>query len=323
MNALIQKIHDMGIVPVVVLHDEKEAIPLAQALIHGGLPIAEVTFRTRAAKESIRHMRTHFPHMIVGAGTVLTTEQVDEALEAGAQFIVSPGFNAKIVEYCINKGIQIIPGVSSASHIEEALTYGLTTLKLFPAEAIGGLPLIKALSAPYPMIKFLPTGGLSKHNYLDYLREPSVIAIGGSWMVSPDLIRDGNFNTIAALTKQAVDSMHGFTLAHIGINQESAQQAQSLSLHLASMFSFTPEITPTSTFLNSHNGRIIELMHSPYYGAKGHIAISTHHAERAYRYFKALGHTFREDSLRYDGSVLKSVYFEQELGGFAFHLVQK
>lgn len=323
MNQLTQRIHDLGIVPVVVLNDEKDAIPLAQALIQGGLPIAEVTFRTQDAKESIRLMSSHFPNMIVGAGTVLNTMQVDEAIEAGAQFIVSPGFNPTVVEYCGNKGIQIIPGVSSASHIEQALSYGLTTLKFFPAEAIGGLPLIKALSAPYPMVKFMPTGGLSLDNYLSYLNEPSVLAIGGSWMVNPSLIKEGKFDSITSLTKQAVDTMHGFTLAHVGINQDNSQQAQALSQSLVSMFGLKSEITSTSTFLNSPAGRVIELMHTPYYGEKGHIAISTHHVERAYHYFKALGYTFREDTLRFDNQKLKSVYFEQELGGFAFHLVQK
>jgi 2-dehydro-3-deoxyphosphogluconate aldolase/(4S)-4-hydroxy-2-oxoglutarate aldolase len=323
MNSLTQRIHDLGIVPVVVLQNESDAIPLAQSLIKGGLPIAEVTFRTSAAKESIRLMTTAFPDMIVGAGTVLTTNQVDEAVEAGAKFIVSPGFNPTVVEYCLSKGVLIIPGVSSASQIEQALSYNLTTLKFFPAEAIGGLPLIKALSAPYPMVKFMPTGGLSLDNYLSYLSEPSVLAIGGSWMVNPSLIKEGQFYTIASLTKTAVDTMHGFTIAHVGINQESSSQSQLLSQSLASMFGLKTETLTTSTFLSSQQGRIIELMHSPYYGEKGHIAISTHNVDRAYAYFKALGFAFRDDTLRYDGKKLKSVYFEQELGGFAFHLVQK
>lgn len=323
MNLLTQRIHDLGIVPVVVLHDEKDAALLAQSLIQGGLPIAEVTFRTKVAKESIRLMTTQFPDMIVGAGTVLTTQQVDEAIEAGAKFIVSPGFNPKIVEYCLNKGVLIIPGISSASHIEQALAYDLTTLKFFPAEAIGGLPLIKALSAPYPMVKFMPTGGLSMDNYLSYLNEPSVLAIGGSWMVSPNLIKEGKFDTIAALTKNAVDNMHGFTLAHVGINQENKHQALELSQSLVTMFGFKLEALSTSLFLNSHVGRVIEVMNTPYYGEKGHIAISTHNIERAYRYFNSLGYLFREDTFRYEGQKLKSVYFKNEIGGFAFHLVQK
>lgn len=198
------KIEELGIVPVVVLQDTKDAKPLAQALCDGGLPCAEVTFRTEAAEESIRIMTEAFPRMLVGAGTVLTTAQVDAAVAAGAKFIVSPGFDPEIVDYCLEKQIPVFPGCITPSEIAQAVKRGLRVVKFFPAEQFGGVATIKALSAPYVGLKFMPTGGVSAANLKDYFGCKSVIACGGSWMVKGDLIAAGKFDEIRQMTAEAV-----------------------------------------------------------------------------------------------------------------------
>ena len=203
MNDTLTKIGQTGIVPVVVLNKLSDAEPLAEALIKGGLPCAEVTFRTDAAEESIRAIAKKFPDMFVGAGTVLSTEQVDRAIGAGAKFIVSPGLNPKVVEYCIKKGYPIAPGIMTPTELEVALGFGLDVVKFFPAENAGGLKMIKAMSAPYTMMKFMPTGGINATNVRDYLACDKILACGGSWMVKGDLINAGNFAEIEKLTKEA------------------------------------------------------------------------------------------------------------------------
>lgn len=204
MNKILEQIQEIGIVPVVVLEDAKDAEPLAKALVEGGLPCAEVTFRTAAAEEAIRIMTEKYPDMLVGAGTVLTTEQVDRAVAAGAKFIVSPGLNPKVVKYCVDKGILITPGCVTPSEIEQALEFGLDVVKFFPAEPSGGLNMIKALAAPYVGLKFMPTGGINAANVKEYLAYNKILACGGSWMVKGDLVAAGDFAKITELTKEAV-----------------------------------------------------------------------------------------------------------------------
>lgn len=205
MNTIIEKLSEMLVVPVVVLEDANDAERLADALIKGGLPCAEVTFRTEAAEESIRIMTDKYPDMLVGAGTILTTEQVDKAVAAGAKFIVSPGFDPEIVDYCIEKEIPILPGVVAPSEAAQAVKRGLKVVKFFPAEQFGGVSTIKALAAPYTMLKFMPTGGVSVNNLKNYLSFDKIICCGGSWMVKGDLIKAGEFEKIADMTKEAVE----------------------------------------------------------------------------------------------------------------------
>ncbi|MBR6341388.1 MAG: bifunctional 4-hydroxy-2-oxoglutarate aldolase/2-dehydro-3-deoxy-phosphogluconate aldolase [Treponema sp.] len=203
MNDTLKKIGQTGIVPVVVLNRVEDAQPLAQSLINGGLPCAEVTFRTAAAEESIRSIAKKFPDMFVGAGTVLTTEQVDRAIGAGAKFIVSPGLNPKVVEYCLKNNYPIAPGIMTPTELEVALGFGLDVVKFFPAENAGGLKMIKAMSAPYTMMKFMPTGGINATNVRDYLACDKILACGGSWMVKGDLVNAGRFDEIERLTREA------------------------------------------------------------------------------------------------------------------------
>ena len=204
MNAVLEKIHELGIVPVVVLNDAKDAVPLAKALMEGGLPCAEVTFRTAAAEESIRLISEAYPEMLVGAGTVLTTEQVDRAVAAGDKFIVSPGLNPKVTKYCVDRNIPITPGCANPSDVEQALEFGLDVVKFFPAEQAGGLDYIKAIAAPYVDMSFMPTGGINADNVRKYLGYNRIWACGGSWMVKGDMIKAGEFDKIRALTAEAV-----------------------------------------------------------------------------------------------------------------------
>lgn len=204
MGLVIEKIQQTGIVPVVVLENTTDAAPLAKALCEGGLPCAEVTFRTKAARDSIRIMTKEFPEMFVGAGTVLTIKQVDQAAEAGAKFIVSPGFDPEIVDYCLEKGIPVFPGCVTPSEIAQAVKRGLKVVKFFPAESFGGVAAIKALAAPYTDIKFMPTGGINAENLSNYLKFDKVTACGGSWMVKGKLIKAGKFEEIKELSAEAV-----------------------------------------------------------------------------------------------------------------------
>ncbi|MEG2378401.1 MAG: bifunctional 4-hydroxy-2-oxoglutarate aldolase/2-dehydro-3-deoxy-phosphogluconate aldolase, partial [Clostridia bacterium] len=251
MNDVLKQIGAYGVVPVVKIDNAADAVPLAKALVDGGLPVAEVTFRTDAAEDAIRAMAQAYPDMLLGAGTVLTTEQVDRAVNAGATFIVSPGLNPKIVKYCMDKGIPITPGCSNPSDIEAAIELGLDVVKFFPAEACGGLNAIKAMSAPYGGIKFMPTGGVSDKNLDSYLAFPKILACGGSWMVKDALIKNGQWDEITRMTREAVQLVLGFELGHIGINCECDKCATAVANQFANVFGFAIKNGNSSIFAGS------------------------------------------------------------------------
>jgi 2-dehydro-3-deoxyphosphogluconate aldolase/(4S)-4-hydroxy-2-oxoglutarate aldolase len=319
MNEMLMKLQKVGIVPVIKLDDAKDAVPLAKALVEGGLPCAEVTFRTAAAEESIRLMRQAYPDMLIGAGTVLTTEQVDKAVAAGATFIVSPGLNPKVVRYCVEKGIPITPGCSNPSDIEVAIELGLDVVKFFPAEAAGGLAMIKAMAAPYVNMKFMPTGGINAKNLLSYLDFPKIIACGGSWMVNDEMVKAGEFDKITALTREAVSLMLGFELRHIGINTPNETEANAVADLFAKAFGFAKNKGNSSVFA----GTGIEIMKEPYLGKLGHIAVQTNYIDRAIYHLEKQGFVMNEESKKYKNDKLVAIYLEQEFGGFAVHLIQK
>jgi len=204
MNNMLDTLGRLGLVPVVKIERAGDAVGLGKALVTGGLPCAEITFRTEAAEEAIRRIASSLPEIVLGAGTVLTVEQADRAVSAGAKFIVSPGFNQKVVDWCLENNVPVTPGVATPTEIEMALDRGLSILKFFPAEAMGGIKTIKAISAPYGGVKFIPTGGINRNNLADYLALPSVHCCGGSWMVKADLIAAGKFDEIAQLAQDAV-----------------------------------------------------------------------------------------------------------------------
>lgn len=204
MDLILEKIKKMGVVPVVAIEDAADATKLGNALIAGGLPCAEITFRTAAAPEAIRLMAAECPDVLVGAGTVLTAEQAETAVANGAKFIVTPGFDAAVVDWCIANEVPITPGVMTPTEINMGLNKGLSVMKFFPAEAAGGLKMLKAIGGPYGDVKFIPTGGISLNNLRDYLSLPSVLACGGSWLVKKTLIANGEFETITRLAQEAV-----------------------------------------------------------------------------------------------------------------------
>ena len=320
MNDVLVKLGKIGIVPVIALDDAKDALPLGKALLAGGIACAEVTFRTAAAEDVIRTLTKELPEMLTGAGTVLTTEQVDRAVAAGAKFIVSPGLNPKVVEYCVNKGIPVTPGCSSPSDIEVALEYGLEVVKFFPAEASGGIAMIKAMSAPYGQVKFMPTGGINAGNINNYLSFNKVLACGGSWMVDKKLVAAGNFAEIERLSREAVETILGFEVAHVGVNLESGDEASSTADKYSKLFGFARKDGNSSIFAGSG----VELMKSKYLGTMGQIAIRTNSVERAMYHLEQRGAKFNMDSAKKDekGNI-KAIYLDEEFGGFAVHIVQK
>ena len=320
MNEVLQKLSAIGIVPVIKIDDVEKAVPLAKALVAGGIPCAEVTFRTDEAEEAIRRMAKEVPEMIVGAGTVLTPEQADRAIAAGSKFLVSPGLNPKVVKHCIEKGYLITPGTSNPSDVEVAIELGLDVVKFFPAEAAGGIKMIKSMAAPYTKMKFMPTGGINADNLNNYLSFNKIICCGGSWMVKDDLIKNGEFDKITELCKEAVATMLGFEVAHIGINTADEKAALEVAEKFNKLFNFPVKNGNSAVFASSG----IEVRKSMFRGTNGHIAIKTNYIERAIRYIEAMGGVvdMEKDVVEKEGK-LKAVYLKDEIGGFAIHLVQK
>ena len=315
MNEILKQIGELGIVPVVKIDDVKDAVPLAQALIRGGLPLAEITFRTAAAEKAIQSITSTLPEILVGAGTVLNVEQVKRAVEAGAKFIVSPGFNPVVVEYCVNNQIPITPGCSNPSDIEMALCYGLDVVKFFPAEAFGGLAALKAISGPYGMIEFIPTGGISPENINGYLAFNKILACGGSWMVKDELIKKGSFDEITRLTREAVNLILGFDLAHIGINTEDEQSSLDITNKFSSIFNMPLKEGNSSNFAGNKGMGL---------GKNGHIAIKTNNISRAVAYLQRNGvEVDMSTAKRTAAGAILAVYLKEEIGGFAVHLLQK
>ena len=309
----------IGIVPVIAINDAADAVPLAKALIDGGLPCAEVTFRTAAAADAIKAMTEAYPEMVVGAGTVLTTEQVDRAVAAGAKFIVSPGLNPTTVKYCQEIGVPVCPGTANPSDIEIALSLGLDTVKFFPAEAAGGLKYIKSIAAPYGNVRFMPTGGVSEKNLLEYLSFNKIICCGGSWMVPGDAIKAKDWDRIRELTASAVQLMLGLEIAHVGINSENEEEAMETATKLCKLLGWTMKVGGKSIFA----GTGIEVMKMPFYGKNGHIGIKTNFIERAKAFLERQGFEFNEESANVKDGQLKAIYLKDEIAGFAIHLMQK
>lgn len=320
MNKTLQTVYEIGIIPVIAIEDAAKAVPLAKALVAGGLPAAEVTFRTAAAEEAIRAIAQEVPEMLVGAGTVLTPEQLDRALDAGSQFIVSPGFNPEMVKYGISKGALMLPGTATGGEMEQAMALGLEVVKFFPAEQNGGIAKIKALAGPYKNLRWMPTGGVTTKNMMDYLSFDQIVACGGTWMVKKELIDGEKWDEITAICKEAVKTMLGLTLAHVGINCGDAGEAEQTAKALCAIFGFEYKAGNFSDFA----GKAVECMKKPGRGAHGHIAIAANSVDRAVYHLGRQGVEFDESSRVTDAKgKTKAIYLKQELSGFAIHLVQK
>ncbi len=316
---MIEKLSLAGIVPVIKVEDAADAVPLCKALCDGGLPVAEITFRSDAAEEAIRRVHEELPDVILGAGTVLTRDQVDRAVAAGATYIVSPGLNRDIVRYCREKGVAIVPGCANPSDVEVALEEGLKTVKFFPAEALGGLPLIKAMAAPYGAVTFLPTGGITEKNINDYLSFPKIVACGGSWMVPADAVANKDWARIESLTRTAVNTMLGLELCHIGINSGDPDTARKDAEMIAKLLGWPVSERELGVFV----GDAFEMMKLPFRGKNGHIAIACNNIKRARWHLERRGFVFDDDSAIMKDGKLRAIYLKDDIAGFAFHLLQK
>lgn len=316
---MLEKLSLAGIVPVIKVEDAADAVPLCKALSDGGLPVAEITFRSDAAEEAIRRVHNELPEVILGAGTVLTKDQVDRAVNAGATYIVSPGLNPEIVKYCQEKNVPIVPGCGNPSDIEVALSLGLKTVKFFPAEPLGGLKLIKAMAAPYGGVTFLPTGGVNENNLNEYLSFNKVIACGGSWMVPADAVAAKDWKRIEELTRSAVNKMLGLELKHMGVNSGSAEKAQKDAEMIAKLLGWPLDDHKNATFVGSG----FEVMKIPFRGQNGHIAIACNNIKRARWHMERRGFVFDDESAIMKDGKLRAIYLKDDIAGFAFHLLQK
>ncbi len=317
-----KKLQEIGIVPVVKLDDKEQALPLGDALCAGGLPCAEITFRTAAAADSIRLLRQNRPDMIVGAGTILTKEQLDEAVEAGAQFLVAPGLNPSIVQAAQEKHIPIYPGCATPTEVEAAMALGLTTVKFFPAEAAGGTAMLSSLGAPYQKMRFMPTGGIDKSNLTKYLSLSNVIACGGSFMVKSDWLRTGNWDAVRTETAAAVQTMLGLEMGHFAIMAKDREDLTNSADALGEMLCLPATINPDGR--GAMVGGAFEVLNSQEAGLYPHAALLTNDPARAKAWFERRGYYFREETCQYDEKGnLKVAYFAGEWCGIRLHLLKK
>ncbi|MBA4698582.1 MAG: bifunctional 4-hydroxy-2-oxoglutarate aldolase/2-dehydro-3-deoxy-phosphogluconate aldolase [Ruminococcus sp.] len=313
----MKQIFDIGFVPLIVIDNAADAVPLARALVKGGIPVAEVTYRTGAAKEAIQQMASEVPEIIVGAGTVHNIEQAQSAVEAGASFIVTPGFNPDVVKWCLKHQVDIIPGTVSTADLEQALSFGLTVCKFFPAEAYGGIQTLKALAGPYKDISFMPTGGVNANNMNDYLSLPNVAAVGGSFMAPDSLMKEKSWDAVSALCQKTLADHLGFEIAHVGINTENTAESSRLADVFCNMFSKEKKEFEGAFFA----GDMIEVIKGSFLGTHGHIAINTNDIERAVTYFQRNNVAFNMSTRAVnEKGQMVSIYFAEEFGGFAVHL---
>lgn len=315
---VLKRLAQSGVVPVVVLEDAKDAVPTAKAMLAGGIDVMEITFRTAAAADSIKAVARECPDMVVGAGTVINLEQCKLAVECGAKFIVSPGYDEETVAWCCDNGIPVTPGCVTPTEIMMALKHGLKVLKFFPANVYGGLSAIKSLAGPFGGVKFIPTGGVNAQNLAEFISSPYIHAVGGSWICPKADIAAGNFDKITALCKEARKTLLGFEVAHIGINTPDADAAMDVCKAFNDAFDFNVKQGNSSNFASTG----VEVMKTMFKGANGHIAIRTNKMIPAIAEMERRGYELDMESVK-DKNNIKAVYFKNEIGGFAVHLLQK
>ena len=316
---VLSRLAAAGVVPVVVLDNAADAVPTAKAMVAGGIDVMEITFRTAAAADSIRAVAAEVPEMLVGAGTVLNLEQCKLAVEGGAKFIVSPGYDEETVAWCVENGVAVTPGCVTPTEIMAALKHGLKVVKFFPANVYGGLNAIKALSGPFVGLKFIPTGGVNQQNLGEFVSNPSIHAVGGSWVCPKADIAAHNFDKITQLCAEARRGVMGFELAHVGINCESADESLAVCEELEKAFDFEVKTGNSSNFASTG----VEVMKSVYLGKNGHLAVRTNKIETAIAELTKRGFAVDMDTAKYKGDRMVAVYLKNEIGGFAVHLLQK
>lgn len=312
-------IYTSGIMPVIKIDRTLDAVPLCRALADGGLALAEITFRTPAAAEAIALVTAELPDMTVGAGTVTCIKQAEAAQEAGAMFLVSPGFNPEVVKWCVNNNMLIYPGCTTASEVESAMNLGLRVVKFFPAEQSGGLEKIKALCGPYPTMRFMPTGGINLKNMADYLLSPRIFACGGSFMIKEELVSRGGWAEISALTRQAVTVAHGFELVGMGLNLDSAAQAVEAAEELGCLTGHKIQEGQSAVLVGSG----VELVKSSGSG-KGYLIYGVLNVDRSIGYLRRRGFEPDEGSIRRnsEGNIVFAG-LKKSIGGFGLHLVPR
>lgn len=316
---IINRLENIGVIPTAVLDCPEHAVPLAKALKKGGIDTVEVTLRTEFAIDGISEIKKALPDFIVGAGTVLNKEQAQKSVRSGADYIVSPGLDEETVRWCIDEEIPVIPGCMSATEVQKAVAMGLKILKFFPAESSGGVKTCKSLSAPYKMVRFVPTGGINLNNISDYLNCSCIFAIGGGWVCGNANIASENWDAITETAKESVKKLLGFEVAHVGINTESAEAGKKLAYGLADIFGLPVAENEKSEFVTSG----IEVVNSIGPGEHGHIAVDTNNISRAEYYLKRAGVEFREETRKLNNGKTFLIYLKQEFGGFAVHIRQK
>ena len=320
MNPILEKVYQIGIVPVIAFNSVDEALPLCKALADGGLPAAEVTFRTACAEECIRKIHDEMPEMLLGAGTVLTTDQADRAIAAGASFIVAPGFDPNVTKHVLDKGCLMMPGTASSGEMQQAMNMGCEVVKYFPAEANGGVAMLKNIGAALKTAKWMCTGGVNAKNVNDYLGYDQIIAVGGTWMCKSDVIKAGQWDKITAMCQEAVDVMLGLELAHIGINSENEEEAMATANMLSSLLSKKVAVGNSSVFVGNKE---FEIMKKPGRGKNGHIAIACNNVDRAIYHLTRRGVKFDLSSMVNKNGKSIACYLADEVAGFAIHLVQR
>lgn len=317
---IFDKISEYGIVPLVTLDDPNDAVPLAHALVEGGIPVAEVTFRTAAGGEGIKRMAKEVPEIIVGAGTVHDIDHAKETLDNGGKFVITPGFNAKVVDWCVKNNMPVCPGTVVPSDIEEAMNFGLKVVKFFPAEAYGGITTLKALAGPFAAMKFVPTGGVGLANLQEYLDLPNVAAVGGSFIPPSKLVKAKDWAGITALCRKIMAMVMDFSVGHVGINANTKDNASAVTTALAAMFDAPVNETEGSYFV----GDIAEVMKMPFVGSNGHICVDTRDIRRAMALLTRKGIKFDEKNIfRNAKGQIISAYLQDEVGGFALHVRQR
>ena len=316
---VLSRLAAAGVVPVVVLDNAADAVPTAKAMVAGGIDVMEITFRTAAAADSIRAVAAEVPEMLVGAGTVLNLEQCKLAVECGGKFIVSPGYDEETVAWCVENGVAVTPGCVTPTEIMAALKHGLKVVKFFPANVYGGLSAIKALSGPFVGLKFIPTGGVNQQNLGEFVSNPSIHAVGGSWVCPKADIAAHNFDKITQLCAEARRGVMGFELAHVGINCENADESLAVCEELEKAFDFEVKTGNSSNFASTG----VEVMKSMYLGKNGHLAVRTNKIETAIAELTKRGFAVDMDTAKYKGDRMVAVYLKNEIGGFAVHLLQK
>ena len=320
MNSVLQRVYEIGIIPVIAFNSVDEALPLCKALMAGGLPAAEVTFRTACAEDCIKKIHEELPDMLLGAGTVLTKDQADRAMAAGASFIVAPGFDPEVCKHVIDKGGIMMPGTASAGEMQQAMNMGCEALKFFPAEANGGVGMLKNIGAALKGARWMCTGGVNAKNVNDYLGYDQIFAVGGTWMCKSDVIKAGDWAKITAQSKEAVDTMLGLHLIHVGINTGNEEEAAKIAGLISTMLNM--KVTPGNSSIFVGN-KEFEIMKKPGRGTNGHIAILTNNVDRAIYHLGQRGVKFDMDSKNVKDGKTIAIYFADEIAGFAFHLVQR